>query len=56
MRSIISSVLLLVIGVLPSRAQDVLIPMDAGQTNHLKAYGVAFWTLERGVPVDWLLN
>jgi len=30
--------------------------MDAGQTDHLKAYGVAFWALERGQPVEWLLN
>ncbi|MBT8399066.1 MAG: asparagine synthetase B [Rhodothermia bacterium] len=37
-------------------AQDVLIPMDETQTNHLKAYGVAFWALERATNVDWLLN
>ncbi len=36
--------------------QDILIPMDDSQSNHLKAYGVAFWSLERGVNVDWLLN
>ncbi len=28
----------------------------AGQTNHLKAYGVAFATMQRGTPVEWLLN
>ncbi len=37
-------------------AQDLLIPMDAGQSDHLKAYGVAFWALNQGVGVDWLLN
>ena len=37
-------------------AQDILIPMDARQTDHLKAYGVAYWILERGRDVDWLLN
>ncbi len=42
--------------VLPAQSQDVLIPMDARQSNHLKAYGVAFWVLERGQNVDWLLN
>ena len=26
------------------------------QANHLKAYGVAFWVLENGVEVEWLLN
>ena len=38
------------------RAQDVLIPMDAQQSDHLKAYGIAFWALERGQTVEWLLN
>ncbi|RMF53726.1 MAG: asparagine synthetase B [Bacteroidetes bacterium] len=41
---------------LPLRAQDLLIPMDTRQTDHLKAYGIAYWTLSRGVEVDWLLN
>jgi hypothetical protein len=30
--------------------------MDDSQKNHLKAYGLAYWTLERGVEVKWLLN
>jgi hypothetical protein len=34
----------------------ILVPMDDSQTNHLKAYGVAFWVLENGVEVEWLLN
>ncbi len=37
-------------------AQKVLINMDLQQTDHLKAYGIAFWSLERGVNVEWLLN
>jgi hypothetical protein len=37
-------------------AQSLLIPMDLEQANHLKAYGVAFWVLEQGVNVEWLLN
>lgn len=37
-------------------ARHLLIPMDEAQTNHLKAYGVAYWTLEREVEVQWLLN
>ena len=37
-------------------AQSILIPMDLSQTDHLKAYGVAYWTLEQGVNVEWLLN
>lgn len=48
--------LLLLFGARAAPAQDVLIPMDTRQTDHLKAYGVAYWTLKQGVTVDWLLN
>jgi len=41
---------------IPLWASYVLIPMDESQKNHLKAYGVAYWVLERDVEVDWLLN
>ena len=34
----------------------LLIPMDESQKNHLKAYGIAFWTLTKDVEVKWLLN
>jgi len=30
--------------------------MDLTQTDHLKAYGVAYWCLKNGVNVQWLLN
>lgn len=30
--------------------------MDIGQRDHLKAYGLAFWILERHINVEWLLN
>ena len=36
--------------------QKILIPMDENQTNHLKAYGIAFTSLEMNNKVDWLLN
>ena len=48
--------LALVLPTLPVAAQDVFIPMDERQTDHLKAYGVAFWVLQQGGEVDWLLN
>jgi len=38
------------------RAMYLLIPMDDAQQNHLKAYGVAYWTLEQAIEVKWLLN
>lgn len=34
----------------------LMIPMDLKQADHLKSYGVAFWLLEKGGVVDWLLN
>ncbi len=37
-------------------ANSILIPMDEKQTNHLKAYGVAYWILRGDMEVDWLLN
>ncbi len=36
--------------------QQVLIPMDASQTDHLKAYGVVFNHIVDGYPAKWLLN
>lgn len=38
------------------QAATLFIPMDETQTDHLKAYGIAFWTLEQGGTCDWLLN
>ncbi len=38
-------------------ASYILIPMDAeSQDEHLKAYGITYWTLERQVKAKWLLN
>lgn len=41
---------------LETTASSLLIYMDESQKNHLKAYGIAYWTLENGQAVDWLLN
>ena len=51
-------ILLLLSCLLSFRAQAsyLLVPMDDVQRNHLKAYGVAYWALEREVEVTWLLN
>jgi len=50
--------LLLVIGTWSAATgqSKLLIPMDLKQTDHLKAYGIAFWVLQRNGEVDWLLN
>ena len=34
----------------------LLVPMDNNQTNHLKAYGIAYWALQKGNTLEWLLN
>lgn len=34
----------------------ILIYMDLQQTDHLKAYGIAYHALEQGLKADWLLN
>lgn len=39
-----------------SCGQKLLVYMDLQQTDHLKAYGVAYHTLDRGRTVEWLLN
>lgn len=37
-------------------AQYILVPMDLSQSNHLKAYGIAYWVLQKNINVEWLLN
>lgn len=39
-----------------SFANAILIPMDDSQSNHLKAYGIAYTTLKNNTEIDWLLN
>lgn len=40
-----------------SRSSILYLPMSHdNQTNHLKAYGIAFEAIASGLPVDWLLN
>lgn len=55
-KGFISIVILLLVTVTPCWGQKILIYMDLEQTDHLKAYGVAYWALEKGINVEWLLN
>ena len=41
---------------LPRAAPWLLVPMDDAQSDHLKAYGLAFRLLERGARAEWFLN
>jgi hypothetical protein len=38
------------------KATQLIIPMDETQSDHLKAYGIAYWALENNVTIEWLLN
>ncbi len=43
--------------VINSYASYILLPMDEdSQKNHLKAYGITYWTLNKQLKVKWLLN
>ncbi len=40
-----------------THASFILIPMDeVGQKNHLKAYGITYYSLQKNSDVQWLLN
>ena len=40
-----------------SKASSLLLPMDENtQKNHLKAYGITFWSLQKSYKASWLLN
>lgn len=40
-----------------AKASYILIPMDVeSQKEHLKAYGITYWSLDKNQKVKWLLN
>ncbi len=39
-----------------AQASVMLLPMDAKQKDHLKAYGMTFWVLNQNSEAHWLLN
>ncbi|HTT66693.1 MAG TPA: hypothetical protein VMF70_01565 [Gemmatimonadales bacterium] len=43
-------------GAAPRDGSLLLVPMDDAQTNHLKAYGIAYDAVRRGGHTEWLLN
>ena len=55
-RLVLLAALLAVCGARGALAQQVLVPMDLTQSNHLKAYGLAYFALTKGLQVEWLLN
>jgi len=55
LRSIAVIVLLLLFTDIQGQ-NKILIPMDLSQTDHLRAYGVTYRALSKGLLADWLLN
>lgn len=40
-----------------AKASFILVPMDdTTQQNHLKAYGITYWAIDKQYKVNWLLN
>ena len=40
-----------------AKASFILLPMDeTTQQNHLKAYGITYWCVEKKYKASWLLN
>ena len=56
MKKRITTLLILINFCFSANAAYILIPMDRSQKNHLKSYGLAYWVLENGIEVNWLLN
>jgi len=52
----ILSLFIIIFSINCTHASYLFIPMDESQTNHLKAYGIAYWVLTNDIEVDWLLN
>ena len=49
--------LLLFLFSISAQAGFILLPMDeTTQQNHLKAYGITYWALDKQYKVSWLLN
>jgi len=56
MKRVLIYIQLMVLVVGAAYADKLLIPMNASQKNHLKAYGIAYWVLSKDQEVEWLLN
>ena len=55
MKQVICVVMMLIVW--NSYSNFIFIPMDfESQDNHLKAYGISYWLLEKDQKVQWLLN
>ena len=46
----------LLLSIIPAFCTHILIPMDMEQSNHLKAYGIAYYAVSQQIDMSWLLN
>ncbi len=56
MKKLVVSFLFLFVSIQFLSAAYMLLPMDEKQKNHLKAYGITYWVLDKGIEAHWLLN
>lgn len=48
---------LMLLSITTIKANFILLPMDeTSQKNHLKAYGITYWALDKQYKASWLLN
>jgi len=55
-RLALSALVLFLQGPAVARAQNLIVPMDGVQENHLRAYGLVYAALQAGERAEWLLN
>lgn len=56
-RLALGGLLALLLAALPAAGlARLLVPMDEKQSDHLRAYGLTYWALTRGIHGEWLLN
>ncbi|MCP4634713.1 MAG: asparagine synthetase B, partial [candidate division Zixibacteria bacterium] len=56
MKKLLLTLLMILLMSSVAYAEKILINMDHIQTDHLRAYGIAYWSLTQGQNVEWLLN
>lgn len=56
MKKKIGLIILTLLCLSPLRAAFILLPMDMSQRDHLKAYGITYFVLQKEVEAHWLLN
>ena len=56
MRVVLGCLVIALVSAPKLASAEILVPMDASQTNHLKAYGLAFKVLKKNQNVSWMLN